>query len=59
MRSLIVTAMAIAILGATPAFAQGAPVNPQIDYSGFMQLTLEVAPYRETRRVSLDDFMGN
>jgi hypothetical protein len=32
------------------------PPNPQIDYAGFTQLTLEVADYRKTRLIDKADF---
>lgn len=55
---------AIALLSSTaiaqPALAREAsrpaPVNPQIDYAGFMQLVGDVRPYRDTRLLSFADF---
>lgn len=43
------------ILLASPAFAAPA-VNPQIDYSGFRDLTVGVEDYRRTRLVGWDAF---
>ncbi|MDF1740086.1 MAG: rhodanese-like domain-containing protein [Verrucomicrobiales bacterium] len=56
----------LCITGITPLKANGAEspskgpaaaVNAQIDYEGFLKLSLEVAPYRESRRISVEDFV--
>ncbi len=46
----------LAFLSTLPLQAKDA-VNPAIDYNAFSKLTLELAPLRETRRVSEDEFL--
>ena len=41
---------------AAPATVRAQTANPQIDYPGFMKLTSELAEYRSSRLVSLDEF---
>jgi phage shock protein E len=53
MRRTLLFALA---LSATPALAQTAPANPQIDYPAFQQLTLAVAPQRAGRLLPFDRF---
>lgn len=48
------TLAALALFGA-PTFAQ-APVNPQVDYQGFQQLTGDLAQVRATHRLSWHEF---
>ena len=54
-------ALALAIAAvAAPAIAQPAaaraPVNPQVDYPGFVRLTSELAPLRASRRLTWAEF---
>ncbi|WP_284126527.1 rhodanese-like domain-containing protein [Parerythrobacter aestuarii] len=58
MRQSIILLAATACATATPAVAQDAPENPLIDYPGFAELTLEVAPFREGRRIPLAQFLA-
>ena len=44
------------IAAAALAVPAAAAENPQIDYSGFVELAGEVAAYREARRLQWDDF---
>jgi len=53
MRKTLLLALA---LSATPALAQTAPANPQIDYPAFQQLTAAVAPQRAERLLAFDRF---
>ena len=49
---------AAVLLGSAPAAAQSpAPTNPQIDYPGFVGLTLDMAEVREAHRLSWPDFI--
>lgn len=45
---------ALACMAISPL--QAKPTNPLIDFGGFSNLTLEVAPYRSARLVNLQDF---
>jgi len=47
--------VAAASLATLPAHAQ-APANPLIDYPGFVELAGELGEYRETRRLTWDEF---
>lgn len=49
---------AAVLLGSAPAAAQSpAPTNSQIDYPGFVGLTLDMAEVREAHRLSWPDFI--
>lgn len=59
--ALLASATLLSALSLQPAIAQNQPpsetaVNPQVDYAGFLQLTEELAEYREKRLVSLKQF---
>lgn len=56
MRKEIVLIAALACMAA-PLHAREAPDNPLIDYPAFEELTAEVAPYREARRIPLEQFL--
>lgn len=56
MQSLLLWGAAALYLS-TSALAQNAPANPQIDYLAFVELTSEVAPYRDVRRIPLEAFL--
>ncbi|WP_209348739.1 rhodanese-like domain-containing protein [Pontixanthobacter sp. CEM42] len=51
----VVLGIATTILAATPASAQEA--NPQIDYDGFVKLTIELAEVREAHRLPIAEFI--
>ena len=54
-----ITALTLALgLAATPLVAQEAPANPQIDYDGFVRITLELAETRDKHRLNLDQFQA-
>ena len=53
-RSLVLGVVAATL--ALPAHAAEAPDNPLIDYPGFVELAAEVGVYRETRRLTWDEF---
>lgn len=44
------------VLLATPALAQQAPTNPQVDYAGFARLVTELGPVREAHRLAWPEF---
>ncbi|MEC5127325.1 rhodanese-like domain-containing protein [Verrucomicrobiales bacterium BCK34] len=46
-----------AIGAESPAESTASISNSQIDYEGFLKLSQEVAPYRETRRISVEAFV--
>lgn len=48
--------LAMALLAASPSFAQTAAGSPLIDYDGYTALTAEVAPVRSARLLSLAEF---
>jgi phage shock protein E len=48
--------LAIIALLAAPVAARHAPVNPLIDYDGYVRLTQEVRPYRAARLLPLSAF---
>ncbi|UIP06793.1 rhodanese-like domain-containing protein [Erythrobacter sp. SDW2] len=52
------TLIAALAWAAAPLQAQEAPDNLLIDYAAFEKLTAEVAPYRETRRIPLTQFLS-
>jgi len=54
-RRLLLCALTLAI-AATPALAQRAPDNPQIDYAGFRKLTGQVEKTRRHRLLKFDAF---
>ncbi|MXO91771.1 rhodanese-like domain-containing protein [Pontixanthobacter aquaemixtae] len=56
MRAFALSTACAAILAAAPLSAQDA--NPQIDYDGFVALTIELAETREQHRLSLDAFLA-
>lgn len=47
--------LALALL-ATPAIAQPAATNPQVDYAGFARLVTELGPVREAHRLAWPEF---
>ena len=53
-RHVLLAACAAASIGAAPPAS--APVNPQIDYRGFRDLTVSVEEYRRGRLVGWDGF---
>lgn len=60
MRFAMITSLALPLLMAGSALAQGAPEqrNPQIDYAGFQQLAGSVAPVRQQRLLPMADFQA-
>ena len=46
------------LLSAAPLSAQETPANPQIDYEGFVALTLGLAETREAHRLPLEQFLA-
>lgn len=58
MKSLKSVFCVAALATAQPALAQEATVNPQIDYEGFVALTIELAETREAHRLTLAEFMA-
>jgi len=52
----ILAALALTASLATAPLAAAPPVNPQIDYPGFVRLSREVEPYRQTRLVDWATF---
>lgn len=55
MKHLLVPPLAFLLLSAAAPSPQ-AQRNPQIDYTGFVQLTAEVEAYRQTRLIRFDEF---
>ncbi|WP_108812539.1 rhodanese-like domain-containing protein [Sphingorhabdus sp. Alg231-15] len=58
---LVTLATILSTLSLQPAIAQNQPssettVNPQVDYTGFLQLTEQLADYRQERLVDLKRF---
>lgn len=49
--------MAMNVLAASIAFAQPALENPSIDMDGYLRISSEAAKYRETRRLTEDEFI--
>jgi phage shock protein E len=46
----------IALTASAPSLAQSAPGSPLINYDGYTDLTLEVAPVRKAHLITLADF---
>lgn len=58
MKTLLVICAVAACALTQPLAAQDAPENPQIDYDGFVALTVDLAPIRAERRISLENFLA-
>jgi phage shock protein E len=57
MARIVLTAL-LTIGFAVCAYAKEPAQNPQIDYKGFADLTADIGPYREARRVPLAQFQA-
>ena len=55
---IALVAACVAMPVSMPAAAQEALANPQIDYDGFTELTVKLAPIRAERRIALDQFLA-
>lgn len=56
MKHVFAVLTGIALVATTPAAMAKAPVNPQIDYSGFSSLVGELAKVRAKHRLNWDEF---
>lgn len=56
MKHLLAAPLAFLLLSAAAPVPEVQPRNPQVDFSGFLQLTAEVESYRQTRLVRFAEF---
>lgn len=57
MRPMILASALATVLAVSPLSAQKTQPEGEIDYAGFVDLTAEVASYREARLLPKDDFL--